>query len=158
MPLEVLAQGYSVLFAEDAEASEETHSTIRAEYLRRVRMTGYNLNTIPRLISLSLRAGFKVFYLAVSYKLLRWISPYLFALLFISTIALIGASMIYNIFAAVLGLSLLLVSVGWLCNLSGRKVPCATDLFHFAAMNFASFVGIAAWVRGVEKYWQPRGM
>lgn len=158
MPLEVLAQDFKVVFAEEAKASEETHSTIRAEYLRRVRMTGYSLNTIPRLIKLSLKAGFKVFYLAVSYKLLRWLCPYLFALLLISSAVLIGTSLIYNLLGLIFGIGILLALFGWICNRFGRKIPVATDMFHFTAMNFASFIGIVPWIKGVEKYWEPRGM
>ncbi|NQU06858.1 MAG: hypothetical protein HQ568_12245 [Calditrichaeota bacterium] len=156
MPLDVLAQGYRVIYAEDAKASEETQSTIHAEYLRRVRMTAFNLNTIPRLVKLSKNSSFKVFYLAIGYKLLRWLSPYLLLLLMISSFALIGSALIYTVFAILIAFGLLMTIPGWLLSLFHKKALLATDLYHFAVMNFAGYVGFAAWLKGVNKYWQPR--
>ncbi len=159
MPLEVLAQGFKVIYARQASAVEETHPTIAAEYVRRVRMTAFNLNTIPRMLRLAWKAGFKVFYLVFSYKLCRWLSPYLFALMFLSSLLLIGASNIYNLVAFIFMVSLLLVVIGWLRDRFGAKQGgVTTDLYHFAAMNFAAFAGIGLWLKGVEKYWEPRGM
>ncbi|MCF7811945.1 glycosyltransferase [bacterium] len=156
MPLEVLAQGYRVIYAEDAKANEETHSTIYAEYQRRVRMTAFNLNTIPRLLKLSIKSPLKVFYLAIGYKLLRWLSPYLLILMTACSYALIGSALFYTIFSVVITLGLLLVLPGYLMSLYHKKAPLVTDLYHFAIMNFAGFTGLLTWFRGVNKYWQPR--
>jgi len=159
IPLEVLAQGYKVIYARQASAVEETNPTIRDEYRRRIRMTAFNLNTMPRMIRLAFKAGPKVLYLALCYKLCRWISPYLFAVLFISSLVLVQTSPVYGIIAILFCVSLLLAGVGWLKDRLGvKRGGPATDLYHFAAMNFAAFVGLSLWLRGVEKYWKPRGM
>jgi cellulose synthase/poly-beta-1,6-N-acetylglucosamine synthase-like glycosyltransferase len=156
MPLDVLAQSYNVIYAEDAKASEETQPTIYAEYLRRVRMTALNLNTIPRLLNLSLKSNLKVLYLAIGYKLLRWLSPYLLILLAVSSFSLTGSTPFYTVFSSILTFGLLLVLLGYIMSRYNKKVPLATDLYHFAIMNFAGFAGLLSWLKGVNKYWQPR--
>jgi len=159
LPLEVLAQGYNVVYSRQAGAVEETEPTIAAEYIRRVRMTAFNLNTIPRMLTLSWKAGPKVFYLTLSYKLCRWLSPYLLALLFISSLVLIGTSLIYNIAALVFVVSLILAGIGWIKDKPGRKgYSITTGFYHFTAMNVAAFVGIGIWLKGVKRYWEPRGL
>ncbi len=158
LPHEVLAQGYKVVHSEQAGAVEKTEPTIAAEYIRRVRMAAFNLNTIPRMMKLSWKAGPKVFYLTLSYKLFRWLSPYLFALLFILSLALIGTSLIYNVVALAFGFSLILSGIGWIKDKSGRKGGITTGFYHFTAMNVAAFAGIGVWLKGVKKYWEPRGL
>jgi len=159
LPLEVLAQGYKVVHSEQAGAVEKTEPTIAAEYLRRVRMAAFNLNTIPRMMKLSWKAGLKIFYFTLSYKLCRWLSPYLFAFLFISSLALIGTSLIYNVVALAFGISLILSGIGWIKDKSGRRRwSITTGFHHFTAMNIAAFAGVGVWLKGVKKYWEPRGL
>ncbi|MDP8239609.1 MAG: glycosyltransferase [Candidatus Hatepunaea meridiana] len=159
IPLEVLAQGNKVIHAEKAYATEETNDTIKGEYMRRVRMTAFNLNSIPRLIRLSIKAGPMVFYLAIGYKMFRWLSPYLFALSFISLFPLIGVSIIYNCFAVIFGLCLIFAFIGYLRDKLGlKKGIIMNDFYHFAIMNLAGFVGLRVWLKGVNKYWETRGL
>ena len=158
LPLEVLAQGYRAVYAENAVSIEETQRTIKAEYLRRVRMTAYNLNSIPKLIRLAFSSGIKVFYLAISYKLLRWFAPYLLALMLISSVMMIGGSWLYNMIATLFGFGILLAGIGSLRVKFGGKGGISTDVYHFAVMNFAVFVGIGFWIKGARKYWETRSL
>lgn len=158
LPLEVLAQGYKAVYAENAVSIEETQRTVKAEYLRRVRMTTYNLNSISRLVGLAFRSGVKVLYLAVSYKLLRWFAPYLLALMLVSSTLLIGSSWLYNVIAALFGFGLLIAGIGGLRVRFGGKGGITTDVYHFAAMNFAAFIGIGYWIKGARKYWETRSL
>jgi len=158
LPLEVMAQGYKVAYAKDAGAVEATQSTIKAEYLRRIRMTALNLNCIPRALKLAFKAGPKVLFIAASYKVLRWICPYLFVLLLAASLGLMGVSPVYNVAAALFGVTILLAAIGWLRDRYGLKGTIVTDVYHFTAMNIAALAGIPPWLRGAKRYWSPRGM
>jgi cellulose synthase/poly-beta-1,6-N-acetylglucosamine synthase-like glycosyltransferase len=159
LPLEVLAQGFKAIHVRQAIAYEETNPTIRSEYTRRVRMTALNLNTIPRLVKTAWHAGPMALYLAIGYKACRWISPYLLLVLFTSSLILSKISVVYSVVAIVFIGGLLLAAIGWIRDKWGvTRGGLTTDLFHFTTMNIAAFKGFLLWLKGVEKYWEPRAI
>jgi len=158
MPLEILQKGYRVNFAENAIAEEETTSTIVEEFRRRARMTAYNLNSLSRTISLSLKAGVVAFLVALSYKVIRWLSPFLFTLFFLSSIFLSSIHPIFETTAIIFIAGILLSLIGGILDRFGVKIWLATAVYHFMMMNLACYLGLISWVRGAKGHWTPRGM
>lgn len=158
IPLEIVQKGYQVKFAEDAYAVEETTPSIFEEFRRRVRMTAYNLNSLPRTISLSLKTGAMLFYIAFSYKVIRWLSPFLITILFLLSILLANVHSIYSCAVVTFLIGIALSLIGAVLDRFRLKVWLATAAYHFAIMNLAGFVGLVNWVKGAKGHWTPRGM
>lgn len=157
LPLEIMQQGFKVAFAEDAGSVEETTPTIMGEFVRRVRMTAYNLNSIPRTIKLSFKSGWTAFYIAFFYKILRWLSPFMLGFLYLLSLLMFTTHISYRIIALFLSAGILLALVGFIAEKFGSKAGIATAAYHFLMMNLASYIGLAGWFKGAKKYWQPRG-
>ncbi len=156
VPLEILAQKRKVTHAFRAIGTEETASTIGREFSRRVRMTAYNLNCLSRSIRLSFRAGGLAPFVTISYKILRWLTPYLMLLWLISASLLAGSSALY---AAALAGAAIIVITAILGGLFDRfNIPGKTliSVYHFMVMNLAAVVGLFKWLKGVDKYWNPQ--
>ena len=156
-PLEIMARGYKVVFTEKAVVYEESEPTISGEFRHRARLTSYNLNTLPRLLRLSAKAGFKALYFAVSYKVTRWLSPYAFLFMLISSLLLARNHWFYAAVAALGCAGLLLALFGWVLDRLRLWGWIATNAYFFVAMNVAGIFGFFRWMKGVKNYWQPRG-
>lgn len=155
IPLEVLAAGYDVIIAEDAHASETTRSTILEEYKRRTRMAAYNLMTLPRALRLSFRAGLETAFIAFSYKILRWLNPYILALMFISALILAWSYQFYACVTSGFGLMMVAAVVGHVADRYSIRIAPAFALYHFGIMNVAGYAGLLN-IRKIKRYWLPR--
>ncbi|MDP8228104.1 MAG: glycosyltransferase, partial [Candidatus Electryoneaceae bacterium] len=153
--MEVLAQGHRVCFAKDARATEESTTSIGKEFSHRIRISAFNWSSISRLGRLAVKSGFHVMFLFGSWKLLRWISPFLWGLLIITSLILLNVSVIYTITAFSIGIGILIAIVGFLLNWIGWRGGLITSVYHFVAMNIASLLGFFSWIRGIEVYWTP---
>ncbi len=156
IPLEVRALGYRVLMIPEASASEETLDTIKAEFGRRTRMAAYNFLSIPRVLSLSWKAGFLDFILVICYKILRWISPFLFASGAVSIFLICDFCPFYQTTAILIGAIIILALIGGFLDKFGKRVIFATSAFHFLAMNIAGILGAYHAFKGVKRYWESR--
>lgn len=157
VPLYISAQGYKVVHARDSRVFEETQPTITAEFRRRIRITAFNLSSIPDFFRLAWKTGIVMFFFAVSYKFLRWFSPLLFLTLLISSFFLIGVSPFYSVFAMVYGASLILSLLG-IINIRAGKGGLLTDMYLFLVMNIGVILGYGYWMKGINIYWETRGM
>ena len=155
IPMAVMAQGYRVVFAENARATEPASSSGGEAFRRRVRLMPYNLNAISRLAKLAVQAGFLPALLTFTYKHLRWLTPYLLLVFIIATLALAGSSPIYTIVAFGLAGVILIGMVGWVLDAAGIQAPVAGTAYQFIMMNAAAYVGLVRWLKGVKSYWNP---
>jgi len=152
LPLEVLGQRRRVEFAADAVAYEEIGSSIGAEFRRRIRMTAYNLNCLGRAFRLGWRGGALAFYTVVSYKILRWFTPFLLLIPLIAAGLLVAASDVrYPAYIAAAGVgSTLLGAAGAILSV---RLPFFSSIYYFVVMNVAVLLGFFRWMRGVERFW-----
>ncbi|MBT3231398.1 MAG: glycosyltransferase family 2 protein [Calditrichaeota bacterium] len=156
IPLEVRAQGYKVVMVPDAIATEETLATINEEYHRRIRMAAYNFLSIPRVLRLGWKAGMLDFVLVICYKVLRWISPFLFLFAAISSLVLSDYCQFYQVSVKVIGSVLLIALVGGISDMLGKRFFIATSVYHFFIMNVAGIFGLFRAIKGVQRYWEAR--
>ncbi len=156
LPLEVLAQGYKVVFVPGAIGYEGIGETMGEEYRRRIRMTAYNFNALGRALRLGARAGLLALYIVVSYKVLRWLAPFLWLMLAVSSIMLASQGNVYRLVAGTFLGGLILAMIGWLGASIGRRWSPFAQTYYFAKMNFATAPGLILWLRGVKRYWGHR--
>jgi len=156
LPLEAMAQGYKVVFVPEAVGYEAIGGTTTEEYRRRIRMTAYNFNAIGRAIRLGAKAGFGALYVVFSYKILRWLAPFFWLSLALSSLILSERSPLYSATALFFGIGFVAAGIGWLYSLQGKRIRICTQAYYFALMNFATFPGLLHWLRGVKGYWGHR--
>lgn len=157
LPLEILAQGYKVVFSDRARAVEATEPTIRGEFKRRVRMATYNFLTLPRAVRLSFRAGLHTGFITLSYKVIRWLGPFIWASAFVSSILLVSSHPFYLLTTALFILGVAIAIIAGVIDWLGRSAGPALAAYHFALMNIAGFIGLFNLLKGAERYWKPRG-
>lgn len=88
-PLQIVAKGYRGVFEPEAVCFEKPSGDFSKEFDRKVRITNRSFNGLLRVPQACnpFRVGIFAWQL-VSYKLLRWISPYLMIIHFLSTVLL----------------------------------------------------------------------
>ncbi len=153
--MEVLAQDYRVMFADQARATEESASSISDEFSHRIRISAFNWSSITHLSSLALKAGFNASVSFFSWKLLRWLSPYFWMVIGITSFLLIDSSAIYQTASFLFAMGLALAIIGWIADIIGIRGWIFTTVYHFVMMNIASFFGLFHWMKGLKIYWDP---
>lgn len=154
LPLEVLGQHKRVVFQSDAVAYEEIGGSPAEEFHRRIRMTGYNLNGFGRALRCGANSGLLALYVVFSYKILRWLSPYLLGLWAVAAVSLFKVGLVYRISAGLVGIALILALTGYVSSLAGKRIPISNSAYYFVLMNFALFLGLFRWMFGVKLFWQ----
>jgi len=120
-------------------------------------MAAYNLLSIPRVIKLALKAGFLATLITISYKIMRWLSPFLFVLAFSSVLCLFNVNVIYGYAAVLFVCAVILALIGGICDIIGIRAGLATVVYHFTIMNVAVLLGVVRVIQGTKRYWTPRG-
>jgi biofilm PGA synthesis N-glycosyltransferase PgaC len=148
IPVEIIRQGYRVVYEPSALAYERPTNSVTGEFRRKARIGASNIQGLPRFLPvLSPAYGFAAFALW-SHKVLRWIVPVLLIAAFVSCAMLARDSLF---FAGVLCLQLAFVSLAALgVILEALKIkPGALGLpYYFMATNAALLLGMVRGLRG----------
>ncbi len=170
--MEVLRQGYRVVYEPEAISYDDASATMGDEFKRRVRI---NAGRYQALFSAGyLRAptpelAFRLF----SHKLLRPLTPVLMVLILLTNllIVLLAAPQTGNILADLLFLrgwwgALILLGqllfyvlalIGWVAERRGRHHRLLNVIYFFVSSNLAALVGLWRWIRGTQRVtWQKR--
>ncbi len=170
--MEVLRQGYRVVYEPDAISYDDASASMADEFNRRARI---NAGRFQALFSAGyLRAPtpeltFRLF----SHKLLRPLTPVLMLLILVLNILLVLATRpATGQFAADLfflrglwGWLLLagqctfygLAVLGWLAERQGKRNRILNVIYFFVSSNLAALVGLWRWLRGSQRVtWQKR--
>ncbi|NPV65556.1 MAG: glycosyltransferase family 2 protein [Anaerolineae bacterium] len=170
--MEVLRQGYRVVYEPDAISYDDASATMSDEFNRRVRINagryqalfsaGYLKAPTPGL-------AFRLF----SHKLLRPLTPVLMLLILLANLlaVLLSQPMTGHFLEDALllrgwwgGLILLgqlafygLALAGWLAERRGRHYRLLNVIYFFVSSNLAALVGLWRWARGTQHVtWQKR--
>ena len=147
IPMNVIRQGYRVVFEPDAVSEEKNTGSLGSEFSRRVRIGAGNFQAFFWLLDfLNPARGWPAFCL-ISHKFTRWFSPFFLLALFISSSMLFfkSASDLYRILFAT-G-SIILVA-GMLHKLIPLRIT--RHVFYFLAMNVALILGFYRYMRGIK--------
>ncbi len=156
LPLEVLAQGRSVKFVLEAIAYEGIGESTSEEFHRRSRMAAYNLNAVGRAMKLGWRAGILPFYVVFSYKILRWLSPFLWAIFLVTSFLHPTEGALNVVMLSAVELGMLAVLLGWIGEVFHIYLGPVRKIYYFAAMNLASAFGLILLMRGIKRHWASR--
>jgi poly-beta-1,6-N-acetyl-D-glucosamine synthase len=142
--MQLVQQGYKVIYEPDAYAVEGPSATIEDELKRKIRISAGGLQAVYRLSSLLniFKYGLPSFQY-ISHRVLRWtLAPLALPIIFITNIFLLSESIIYKIvficqilfyFAAILGYVL-----------ENRKIKFKIFFipYYFSMMNYSVYAGL----------------
>ena len=151
IPLQVVKQGYRVIYEPLARAFEKPAGSVFGEFKRKVRIGASNFSTIAEFRSLlHPKRGF-ISFILWSHKMIRWFVPFLIILFLISG-ALLSS---YNAFYTIIFMgSILFFSIG-LVGLIFEIMHIPIGIFglpyYFLAMNSALLMGFSRFLFGRQK-------
>lgn len=166
--MEVIRQGYRVVYEPAAVSYDEASASMQDEFNRRVRINAGRYQALfssGYLRAPTLNIGFRLY----SHKLLRPLVPVLMALLLITNVLGLVMSSLgsYEFFllqpwwwglmlagqVAFYGLAWL----GWQAEKQGRRSRLLNIPYFFVSTNLAALVGFWRWLRGTQRVtWQKR--
>lgn len=147
MPLDVRAQGYRVIQDRGANVFDTMPHTIEGELRARVRMTARNwAGTLARPAVLN-PFGFPLTSLGlVSHKLLRWLTPFLLATIFVCSLLLAISGQLRLLWWLQLGFYFSAL-VGWQLTRKRRPAWVFGYSFSFCLANVGFFLGMVKALR-----------
>jgi cellulose synthase/poly-beta-1,6-N-acetylglucosamine synthase-like glycosyltransferase len=153
--LKVLEQNKKFVYANDAIAEELNAPSIKIEFNRKIRNNSFDLNTIrPVKKLLSLKYGL-VSYAFFSHKIIRWITPILLILLFVSSLYLQEYSKFFEIVFIAQIVFYLFSILGWILNTIKIQIKIFVLPYYFVITNIAMLIGLWKFYRNSEKrHWQ----
>jgi cellulose synthase/poly-beta-1,6-N-acetylglucosamine synthase-like glycosyltransferase len=158
LPLQVVAQGYRVVYEPAALLTEEANSSSRDEYRMRVRVSLralWTLAEMPGMMNVR-RHGFYAIQL-FSHKALRYLAFAFMATTFLSAGALWTVSPIYRIAFLIQVALALLASAGFLAERNGIRTRVLFVPYYFALVNAAAFQACIKFARRERnRIWKPR--
>jgi len=140
--IKVLEQGYGSTFLSSAIGTEQTSKYSSGEFKRKVRIGRANFNYLFSYLKLLNPIRPVVAYFFFSHKLIRWFSPLLIILFFISNLALLKFHFVFELIMALQAVFYVLVLGGVLANVLHKRIPFTGAPYYFLSMNLALLVGM----------------
>lgn len=148
VPLDIVSLGSRVVFQPTAVAYETRIADAGAELRARIRMTLRSFaGTLSRKQLLNPLRFPAIAWAIISHKLLRWLTPYLLLLLFVSNLVLVDRPL-YRFTRSLQILFYACGAVGYVFDRFSVRVPVLSTIYAFCLMNLGVAVGVAKAVLG----------
>ena len=153
--LTVLRKGFRSFNITEAIVFEDIQADMAAQFRRRVRIAAGSFQNLFRFgIFPSRRAS--ACFAFFSHKILRWLTPLLLVLFFMTTIILSGRSEFYIWLSAFQLIFIILSALDLVADRYGRKVKYQRYVTQFLLMNAALAAGVVKAIRGIKSgIWEP---
>jgi cellulose synthase/poly-beta-1,6-N-acetylglucosamine synthase-like glycosyltransferase len=147
IPMNIIRQGYRIIYEMDAIAEEDMTEKVRSEFQRRVRIGAGNFQSFFWLLDFFNPLRGWPWFCYISHKVTRWFSPFFIMFCYVSCLllAILSDSNLYKF----------LLSWAIIFSLSGlayHQVPLKINrhIFYFFAMNMALLLGSARFAGGIR--------
>jgi cellulose synthase/poly-beta-1,6-N-acetylglucosamine synthase-like glycosyltransferase len=151
-PFNMVKRGWLALAVREAQASEKMVPTIEGEFARKRRMMSHTWPIVVRGGMLSPR-GYDPLYalMIVSHRILRYLSPFLHTIAFVTSLALLGRGWVY-VLAVVVQVAVLVAA-----GVAGLVPSRPTLIARYYVLTTASLAaGLWDWVvHGTSAGWEP---
>jgi cellulose synthase/poly-beta-1,6-N-acetylglucosamine synthase-like glycosyltransferase len=153
--LAILRKGYGSINIPGAVVREDTEPDMAGQFRRRVRIAAGSFQNLFRFgpfPSEKIKVSFAFF----SHKVIRWFTPLLLIIFFVTTVILSGRSVFYFCLLSVQLIFIILSALDLLLNSYGRKTKILRYVTQFLLMNAALTTGFVKAVRGIKNgIWEP---
>lgn len=156
--MNVIAQGYRVVYEPEAVSYDDASATMRDEFHRRARINAGRYQALFNtgyLLHLDDRTRFQLF----SHKLLRALSPVLMIITLISNVILFISAPIRWMVPLIGQIGFYGAALfGWQRRAQGANLPKYLNVpYFFVSANLAALVGLWRWITGKQRpTWQKR--
>lgn len=150
IPMQVVRQGYRVLFEPAARASETLSADARTEFRRKTRTIAGNFQLFARNPWLFVPGLNRIWFATLSHKFCRLLGPLLLMLLLVTNLALM-ASPFYRVLMLLQLAFYLLAAITSLAPALGRRSPLLSVPHAFCLLNAATAVGFYRFVLGQQR-------
>ncbi|MCL6472834.1 MAG: glycosyltransferase [Firmicutes bacterium] len=142
-PLDVVLQGYRVIFAPDAIAYDIPPSSVKGEFKTRIRQTSKNfIGTLRRWGWVGLAKHPFVSWGLVSHKILRWLTPFFMFLVLLGDLLLLREGFLYRLIFVKQIIFYCTAIVGFFGEVVKIRLPVASAVFSFCVASFGMGVGV----------------
>jgi cellulose synthase/poly-beta-1,6-N-acetylglucosamine synthase-like glycosyltransferase len=151
--MQIATDGYRVIYEKNAWAAETASANVGEELKRKVRIAAGAFQSMSRLPqAFNVFGNFKVSFLFISHRVLRWtLAPLSLLLLFLSNIYLAiypGEIYLFILLAQVVFYAMALL--GWYLNNKHIKVKILFVPYYFFIMNLCMYLGLFRFLRGKQ--------
>lgn len=154
LPFNTVKRGRRAVFVPAAQAVEKMVPSIEGEFARKRRMMSHTWLILHRGGLLDPR-GYSIFYGVeiLSHRFLRYVAPFLHAVMLVTSGALVTESIVYLVaFALQAGI----LALAALASLTGSRTPVLTIPYYYVGMQAALLVGLWDYLRrGTPATWTP---
>lgn len=153
--LSVLEENYRAFNIPDAVVFEDTQPDMIEQFRRRTRIAAGSFQNLFRFgLCISERAG--ALFAFLSHKIMRWLTPLLLVLFFMTTVILSGSSYFYFCLTAFQLIFIILSVIDIMLDRRGKKLLIQRYVTQFLLMNAALATGFVKAARGIESgIWEP---
>jgi len=137
--IEIINQGFRVIYDDEAIAYENSSVKIADEFRRKTRVTAGAFQTLKNKIGIPNKNNPKFLFSYISHKLLRWLVPILLIILFLANAILINYSLFYKISFLIQSVFYLLAIIGWITQ---KRTKILSVPFYFCMINTAALIGM----------------
>lgn len=151
--MQIALEGYRVIYEKNAFAAETASANVKEELKRKVRIAAGAFQSMSRLPqAFNLFANFKVSFLFISHRVLRWtLAPLSLLILLVANIFLaLDGIIIYKYILLLQVLFYLMALLGWYLANKAIKVKVLFVPYYFFIMNLAMYLGFVRFLRGKQ--------
>ena len=153
--LTVLKQDFRSVNARDAVVHEDTQPDMTAQYRRRVRIAAGSFQNLFR-FGLCPGSRFSACFAYFSHKIMRWLTPLLLLLFFMTSVILSGRSDFYLWLTAFQLIFIILSALDIVLEKRAKRIRIQRFVTQFLLMNAALAAGFVKALRGIENgIWEP---
>lgn len=145
--LNVIKQGYWLIYEPEAVAFEYVARDVKTEFRRKVRFAATNFQTISFFRDLLFNKNIILSYAFWSHKIIRWFLPFILILLFIVNVLIFGQHLFFKYLlylqVIVYGLGL----IGYLFSKIKIRIGIISLISYFLITNLALLIGYFKYLR-----------
>lgn len=150
IPLNIVRQGYDVVYDAEAVVCEYAAPTLQAEFRRKVRIGAANFHGVKEILPLLNPARGFVAFALWSHKIIRWFVPFFLIVLLITNLTLLPQPP-YQIPLGLQVVLYVMAAVYWLISKFGRQLSILVFPYYFVVTNFALLVGFFKFLTNSQK-------
>ena len=153
--LTILKKNFRAVNAPEAVVCEDTQPGMQAQFRRRVRIAAGSFQNLFR-FGLCPGHRFSTCFAFFSHKIMRWLTPLLLLLFFMTTVILSGRSDFYLWLTAFQLIFIILSALDIVLERRGKKIRVQRFITQFLLMNAALAAGFVKALKGIETgIWEP---
>jgi len=153
--MKVLEKGYKAINEVKAVVYEDVSNDLMEEFRRKIRIATGSFQNLFTFFPLLFRFN-AVSFCFFSHKVLRWLGPVLFILIYLSSFLLMKFNLFYQYAFCAESTFILLVPLDYILQKIGLHLRLLRLIRHFFFMNLAIFVGMVKAISGVNSsIWEP---